>query len=113
MTRRHAATTTRRTIRRRVRDWLDATTTRRQILPAYALLACGAIGAFWLDSRQDDARTHDQCLARAEARADNRRQWLDLYAFVDETGAARNREATAALRLRLDANLPALDPADC
>ncbi len=54
-------------VRGRVAKWLDKTTTRRQVLPAYALLACGVASAFWLDSRNDAERAADQDAARYSA----------------------------------------------
>lgn len=108
-------TADRRTLRQRIVAWLDQTTTRRQVLPAYGLLFAAIFGAFWLDARNDAERAHDQCLARAEGRADFRAVLIRrdeglVTLFPDSDNA---RLIVDFWRADLDATLPALDPAAC
>lgn len=90
------------------------TITAPVVVIVFAFAGAVGLAGFWFNQRQTEARAHELCIARSDARGDVRAAFTQLYdtlevAFpTDET-----RELITGLRAGLNELLPPLDRAAC
>lgn len=103
-----------RTIRQRINDWLNETTTRKAVLPAYLILALGSVlGVVRLDNlneqRTDDAIAqqavddYKTCATRIDTRDALREIFLSITALFEGNPGA------LAINEEIALNYPPLD----
>jgi hypothetical protein len=88
-----------------------------KISAPFAILTFGLVvslgyGVIAYRVEQEHQHTRDACVQRAERSAGNRDQWLWLGNLL-QTSLPKHPEIAVDLLKNLDANLPALNAADC